>query len=335
MLPESEISLSGVIVRTTRFVAVALLALSAIAANAQPYPNKTIKVIVPFTPGSPVDAAARVMMQHLQARIGQSIIIENRPGGGSTIGTKAVATAPPDGYTLLLTGPQLSYLPYLYPSLDLDPAKHLATVATVATWSHLLAVSPDVPAKTVAELVAHCKANPGKLVFGYGLGTAPHILGETFKRSAGLDLVNVSYRGGEQARADLLGGRVHINFATVPSLRALIQDGKVRALGFTGPKRDPDFPNVPTMIESGLPEVGFNPDVWIGIMAPAGTPPEVLEKLNATVNETLRSPQMLASLRQLGFEPDAKTPQEFMAFLKSEITKWPPLLKAVGLKPED
>ena len=319
-----------------RHLAAALLAalLGQATASAQPYPNKVIRVIVPFTPGSPVDAAARVMMQHLQARIGQNIVIENRPGGGSTIGTKAVASAAPDGYTLLLTGPQLTYLPYLYPTLDIDLTKHLAPVATVATWSHLLAVSPDVPAKTVAELVAHGKANPGKLVFGYGLATAPHILGETFKRTAGLDLVNVSYCGGEQARADLLGGRVHINFATVPSLRALIQEGKVRALGFTGPKRDPDFPDVPTMIESGLPEVGFNPDVWIGIMAPAGTPPEVLDKLNATVNETLRSPQMLASLRQLGFEPDAKTPQEFAAFLKSEIAKWPPLLKAVGLKPE-
>jgi Tripartite tricarboxylate transporter family receptor len=197
--------------RKAWFLAAVLLGLGfgATPADAQTYPDRVIKMIVPFIPGGPVDAVARVIAQHMQLRIGQSVIIENRPGGGTTIGTKAVINAPPDGYTLLFTGPQLAYLPFLYPNLDIDPVKSLAPVATVVSWSHVMVVAPNVGTKTVAELVAYAKANPGKLVFGFGLATTPHILGETFKRVTATDIVSVSYRGGEQARADLLGGRVH------------------------------------------------------------------------------------------------------------------------------
>jgi tripartite-type tricarboxylate transporter receptor subunit TctC len=322
--------------RIARFLAAALLGLSlGIAhAEAQTWPDRLIKLVVPFTPGSPVDAAARVVSQHLQARLGQSIVVENRPGGGTTIGTKAVITAPPDGYTLLFTGSQLAYLPHLYPNLDLDPAKSLVPVATVVTWSHIMVVAPDVPAKTIAELVAYAKAHPGKLVFGFGLATTPHILGEIFKRVTGTDIVSVSYRGGEQARADLLGGRVHINIAPIPNLRALIEEGKVRPLAFTGRTRSPDLPDVPTMRESGLPEVGFDPDVWLGIVAPLGTPPAIVATLNAAVNDSLASPELKAALAKLGYDPNPMTPQEFAAFLARELKKWPPLLQAAGLKGE-
>jgi tripartite-type tricarboxylate transporter receptor subunit TctC len=322
--------------RTMRLLAPALLGLllGSAPALAQVWPDKVIRMIVPFTPGGPVDAAARVVSQHVQARLGQSIVIENRAGGGTTIGTKAVMTSAPDGYTLLFTGPQLAYLPHLYPNLDLDVAKSLTPVATVVTWSHIMVVAPSVPAKTVAELVAYARQNPGKLVFGFGLATTPHILGETFKRVIGADIVSVSYRGGEQARADLLGGRVHINIAPVPNLRALIEEGKARPLAFTGPARSPDLPDVPTMIESGLPEVGFNPDVWLGIMAPLGTPASVIAQLNAAVNESLASPELQATLAKLGYEPKPMTPQEFSAFLAAELRKWPPLLATAGLKAE-
>jgi tripartite-type tricarboxylate transporter receptor subunit TctC len=310
------------------------LALGVVGADAQVYPNRTIKVILPFTPGSPVDAAGRVVLQHLQSRLGQSVVIENRPGGGTNIGMKAVATAPPDGYTLLLIGPNIAYAPVLYPNLDFDPLKSLAPVATVVTWSHLVVVAPSVPAKSIAELVAFAKANPGKLVFGYGLATAPHLLGETFKQTAGIELTGIPYRGGEQARTDLLGGRVDINIAPVASLLPFVQDGKARPLAFTGPKRSPDLPDVPTMIESGYPQVGYDPDVWLGIFAPAGTPTAIVNKLNAAIRESLQSPELKAAFAKLAFETKITTPEEFSAFLAIEVKKWPPLLRAAGLKPE-
>src|SRR6478672_5780037 len=263
------------------------LAMAGGTSEAQDYPSQTIKLIVPFLAGGPVDALSRVVAQHLQNRLGQNVMVENRSGGGTTIGAKAVAAAPPDGYTLLVVGPNIAYYPVLFPNLDFDPAKALVRVATLVTWSHLIAVAPSVPAHTVPELVAHAKAHPGTLAFGYGLATMPHIIGETFKQAAGIDIIDVPYRGGEQARADLLGGRVHINIAPVPQLMQLIRDGKMRALAYTGPERSPDLPEVPTMAESGYPQVGFNPDVWMGILAPAGTPTAVIEKLNRDVNAVL------------------------------------------------
>jgi tripartite-type tricarboxylate transporter receptor subunit TctC len=324
------------IVRAGRWLGLVFLAfgLGLAAANAQTYPNRTIKVILPFTPGSPVDAAARVVIQAMQVRLGQSVIIENRPGAGTTIGMKAVATAAPDGYTLLLIGPNIAYSPVLYPKLDFDPANSFAPVATVVTWSHLIVVAPGVPAKSIAELVAFAKANPGKLVFGYGLATAPHILGETFRQTAGIELTGIPYRGGDQARTDLLGGRVDINIAPVASLLPLVQDGKARPLAFTGSKRSPDLPDVPTMIESGYSQVGYDPDVWLGVFAPAGTPAPIVNKLNHAINESLQSPELKAAFAKLAFEPKMTTPEEFSAFLAIEIKKWPPLLVAAGLKPE-
>ncbi len=322
--------------QVSRVIAAALLTfgLGLGGAVAQDFPNKTIKVIVPFSPGGPVDALGRVVVQHLQPRIGQNVIVENRPGGGTTIGAKAVAAAPPDGYTLLLIGPNLAYYPALFPGLDFDPAKGLIPVATLVTWSHVLAVAPAVPAKTLQELVAHARANPGKLAFGFGLATMPHILGETFIQDTKLDIVRVPYRGGEGARTDLLGGRIHINVAPVPQLLPLVRDGKIRPLAFTGAKRSPDLPDVPTTAESGFPKLGFNPDVWMGIFAPAGTPPEIVEKLNREIIATMRSAEMEPSLKRFGYEAKIVTPAEFATFFAGELKRWPPILKAAGLKPQ-
>jgi len=303
-------------------------------AGAQDYPNQTIKLVVPFTAGGPVDSLGRVIAQHLSSRLGQSIIIENRTGGGTSIGAKAVAVAPPDGYTLLFMGPNVAYYPVLFPTLEFDPAKSLVPVATAVTWSHVMAVAPSIPAKNVAELVAYAKANPGKLAFGFGLATMPHILGETFRQATGIEILSVPYRGGEGARADLLGGRIHINIAPVPQLLPLIREGKIRPIAYSGPRRSPDLPDVPTMTESGLPQVGFNPDVWMGIFAPAGTPSAVVDKLNREINAVLKSDEMAPTLKRFGYEAKITTPAEFEVFFAAEILKWPPVLRAAGLKPQ-
>jgi tripartite-type tricarboxylate transporter receptor subunit TctC len=305
-------------------------AVGAGAARAQDYPTKAIKLVMPFVPGSPVDAVGRVIMQHLQGRLGQSIVIENRPGGGTTLGAKAAAVAAPDGYTLLFIGPNLAYYPVLFPNLDFDP-KSLTPVATTVTWSHVYGVASPVPAKTIAELVTHAKANPGKLAFGYGLATMPHVIGEIFHRAAGLDIINVPYRGGEGARADLLGGRIHINVAPVPQMMPLIRDDKIRPLAYTGVQRDPDLPDVPTMIESGFPQVGFHPDVWMAIFAPAGTPSAIVDRLNREINAVMQSADFAPALKRFGYQTLIKTPAEFAAFHESELQRMPPVLRAAGI----
>lgn len=316
-------------------VALALSPFCLDAASAETdYPSKLIKIIVPFPAGGPPDAIARVLALHLHNRIGQTLVIENRPGAGTTIGTRAAATANPDGYTLLFTGNNLCYFPVLYPKLDFDPDKSLATVATVVAYSHVMVVASGVPVNSVAELIAYAKVNPGRLMFGYAPGTPPHILGEAFRQATAADIAFVPYRGGDQARADLLGGRVHINVAPVATLLPLVREGKVRPLAYTGPQRSPDLPDVPTMIESGLPEVGFNPDAWHGLMVPGATPTAVIEKLNIAINESLKSPEMRATLATLGFEPRISTPREFAAFLSDEMQKWPPRLRSAGVQAE-
>jgi tripartite-type tricarboxylate transporter receptor subunit TctC len=310
------------------------VALGLTEAGAQTYPDRPIKLVVPFTPGSPVDVLGRVIAQQLSGRLGQSVIIDNRPGAGTSIGAKAVATAEPDGHTLLLTGTNLVYLPELYPNLEFDPIKSFAAVAMLTTWSHALVVSLSVPANTVAEFIAHARANPGKLNFGFGLGTTPQILGEYFKAITGADINSVPYRGGVQAISDMLGDRIHMNFGTTATLLALIRQGNVRALAYTGVTRHPDLPDVPTVIEAGLPQLAFDPDVCIGLLAPAGTPAGVVDKLNLAANESLKAPETLASFAKLGIAPKSSSPREFAAFLAAEARKWPPILKASGVKPE-
>jgi tripartite-type tricarboxylate transporter receptor subunit TctC len=313
--------------RTNWVAGVALLA-AAIThgiAQAEDYPSQTVKLIVPFVAGGPVDALARSIAPYLQSRLGQNVIIENRSGAGTSLGAKAVASAEPDGYTLLFVGPNLAYYPILLPSLDFDPGKALAPVATAVTWSHVLAVAPSVPAKTLGELIAYAKANPNKLAFGFGLATMPHIVGEIFKQAAG---------GGEGARADLLGGRIHINIAPPPQLLPLIRDGRIRAVAYTGSKRSPDLPDVPTMTESGLPQVGFHPDVWMGLFAPKGTPAAIVDRLNRDMNDVLRSDEMAPTLKRFGYEAKISTPAEFKTFFAAELRKWPPILKAAGIKPQ-
>jgi tripartite-type tricarboxylate transporter receptor subunit TctC len=319
--------------RRSFLVAGLLLAGSAIApAAAQTYPSKPIKLIVPYTPGSPVDVLARVVTQHVSPKLGQPIVIDNRPGAGTTIGTKMAALAEPDGYTLLIGATSFVISATLYPNLDYDPVKSFAPVAMLAHSPQVLVIAPSVPAKTVQEFVAYAKANPGKLNFGFGLGTLPQILGETFKTVTGTDIASIPYKGGAQAITDMLGGTIHMNFGTLATLLPLHQQGKIRALAVTTEQRARDLPEVPTMIESGLPQLALT--FTAGILAPANTPAPIVEKIHDAINQALQSPDMIAALGKLGFEPQVWSTAQYAAFVADEARKWPPLVKAAGVKPE-
>jgi tripartite-type tricarboxylate transporter receptor subunit TctC len=311
-------------------LAAALLGLA--PAQAQQYPDRVIKMVVPFVPGSPVDVLARVVSQQMTVRLGQSVVIENRPGAGTSAATKQVQASPPDGYTLLMSGQNITYVGLLYPDIGFDPVKSFTPVATLAGWSHVLLVANTVPAKSVKELVAYAKANPGKVTFGYGLGTSPQIVGKSFELAARLDLINVPYKGGEQVRVDLLGGRIHINFAPVSNALPMIQEGKVRALAVTSSTRDPELPDVPTFKEEGFPDVGFDPDVWQAIVAPLGTPAPIVNKLNTEINAALRSDEVQATFKKLRFQAMIQSPGEFAKLLAVQAERWPPIIKAAGLK---
>ena len=303
--------------------------------SARSYPAKPIRIVVPFTAGSPVDALARVVAQDLSARLAQGVIVDDRPGGGTTMGTRAVAAATPDGYTLLMTGTaQLAYSPYLYPDAGYDSVASFAPVATLAVWSHVLIATPQMQAGNLRELVNLARAQPGKITIGYGLATPPHILAETLKLAAKVDIASIPFRGGAQAVSEMLGGRVDLNFGAVATLLPLIRQGRVKALAFTGPVRSPELPDVPTTAESGFPEVGFNPDICIALYAPSGTPSALIDKLNAEVNAGLASPQLKASLAKFGYELKASSPQELGTFMVAEVRKWPAIIKAAGLTPE-
>ena len=308
-----------------------MLAICATAADAQSYPVKPIKLIVPYTPGSPVDVLARVVTQQVAARLGQGIVIDNRPGAGTTLGTKIAASAEPDGYTLLIGATSFILSFSLYQNLDYD-ARSFVPVAMLAHSPQVLVIAPSVPAATVAEFVAYAKANPGRLNFGFGLGTLPQILGESFKVVTGTEIASIPYKGGAQAVTDMLGGRIDMIFGTTATLLPLIQQGKVRALAVTTQKRSKDLPGVPTMIESGLPQLALI--FSAGLLAPAGTPGEIVARLNAEINEAMRAPELEASMAKLGFEPQIWSPQEYAAFLVEEGRRWPPIVRAAGVKAE-
>jgi tripartite-type tricarboxylate transporter receptor subunit TctC len=302
------------------------------SAAAQSYPSKPIKVVVPYTPGSPVDVLARAVTQHAGARLGQSFVIDNRPGAGTTIGTKIAATADPDGYTLLMGATSFVLSPSLYPNLDYDPLKSFVPVAMLAHAPQVLVIAPSVPAKTVQEFIAQAKANPGRLNFGFGLGTLPQILGESFKAVTATDIASIPYKGGAQATTDMLGGRIEMLFGTLATLLPLIQQGKVKALAVTTQTRATDLPDVPTMIESGLPQLALI--FSAGLLAPAGTPAEIVARLNAEINEAMKTPELAANMRKLGFEPTIWSPGDYAAFLAEETGRWPTIVKASGVKAE-
>jgi tripartite-type tricarboxylate transporter receptor subunit TctC len=301
--------------------------------QAQPYPSKPLKLVLPYTPGSPNDVLARLVAPYLSARLGQPVLIDNRPGGGTTIGTKAVMTAEPDGHTLLFTNtPTHVIAPLISKSFTFDPINDFVPVATIASTYLVLVIAPSVPAGTVQEFVRHAKANPGKLNFGFGQGTLPHLVGELFKVETGADIASIPYRGGAQAVTDMLGGRIHMNLGASVTLAPLIREGKVRALAVTGTARGADLPEIPTMSESGLPNM--TTVTYYGLMAPPGTPLDVVSRLNGEINEILKTPELIASMEKLGFGPKGGAPQDFTTLIVEQSRKWAPVVKTIGFQME-
>jgi tripartite-type tricarboxylate transporter receptor subunit TctC len=298
---------------------------------AQDYPTRPVKVIVPTPPGGPVDVVGRLTANYLQTALGQPFVVENRSGAGNTIGSKDAAEATPDGYTLLFSAASgLIIAPLLHPDAGYDPLKSFDPIALVGASSSILVVNPAVPAHTVAELVAYAKANPGKVNFSSGgIGVLPHLIGELFKARAGIDIVHVPYKGGGPSITDLMAGNVQMTFEATSVLLPLIQAGKLRALAVTTPKRIPQLPDVPTMIESGYPD--FVTVAWTGLLAPAHTPPAIIGKLNATISAGLKTPELEGALAKITVEPLGGTPADFTATMKAELARWTPLVKSLGL----
>jgi len=299
----------------------------------QDYPNHVIKMIVPFPPGGPIDTMARIVAHELSARLGQEVVVDNRPGAGSTLGSKAAAGADPDGYTLLFgSSGSLAVAPALYAKLNIDPLKLFAPVASVSLLPHVLVVGPSVPAKTVQEFVAYAKANPGKLNYGAGLGTPPHLLSTLLKAKAGIEVTYIPYKGSAASITDLMAGQTHFTIDGLLGLYPLIKEDKVRALGIARAERWPALPQVPTLVESGFPD--FTHDAWTGVVAPAGTPAGVVNTLNRAINEGLQSPEMKENLTRFSAIAKAGTPQDFAAFMRSELPKWAELVKLAGATAE-
>jgi tripartite-type tricarboxylate transporter receptor subunit TctC len=301
---------------------------------AEPYPMRPIRIIVPTPAGGPVDVIARLVGNYLTSAIGQPAVVDNRPGAGNTLGSKEAAQAEPDGYTLLYSSASgLVFAPMLQKNAGYDPITSYDPIALVAQSSTILVVHPSVPAKSVAELIAYAKANPGKVNFSSGgIGVLPHLIGEWFKSRAGIDIVHVPYRGGGPSINDLIGGQVQMTFEGVSVLLPLIESGKLRALAVTSAKRLPQLPDVPTMTESGFP--GFVSTSWTGLLAPAHTPRAVIDKLNAQINEGLKTPELKAALARVSNEPVGGTPQDFANMIKGDIDKWAPVVQALGLPPQ-
>jgi tripartite-type tricarboxylate transporter receptor subunit TctC len=284
---------------------------------------------VPFTPGSPNDVMARLLTQHLAPRLGQPIVIENKPGGGTTIGTKAAAMAEPDGYTLLFVSSSIALDRAMNKKVGYDALKDFAPVASVNTTYWVLVVSPSLPAKTMAEFVAYTKAHPGTTNFAATQGTAALLIAEMFKRLSGADVQIIPYKGGATALPDFLGGRLQMLNPTPSTSIPFIRDGRMRALAITSPARIAELPDVPTAREAGLPVLTL--EFWAGVLAPAGTPPEIVGRLNAAINETLRAPEMKEAMAKLGFDARFGSPQDFAAFIAEEIPRWAGIVKATGV----
>jgi tripartite-type tricarboxylate transporter receptor subunit TctC len=319
-----------------KIIAGLIVALAGVAvtadAQAQAYPAKPIKIIVPYPPGGTSDILARAVGQKLSEQWGQPVIVENKPGATGNIGADFVAKSPPDGYTVLLADiGSLAIAPSVVTTLPFDPVKDFAPVAMVAYSPHLLVVHPSVPAKDAKELIALAKAKPDSLNFAVsGLGGANHLAGIDFEQRAKIKWAYIPYKGGSQALTDMVGGQAQVMFNGMLATYPFVKDGKLRALAISSAKRFPAVPDIPTVAESGMP--GFETGSWQGIVAPAGTPPDVVKKLHGTVMSILSTPDMKERLDKAGAEVRAMTPEQFGAFIKSEKERWAKVVKESGAK---
>ena len=316
--------------------AVALAALGvSLLASAQTYPSKPIRVITPYGAGGASDIVVRAGVHEMSKQLGQGIIVENRTGAGGTIGFEAFASSPPDGYTLLGTASSLHGIAAaLYTkTLNHDPNKDVEPVIIFANVSNVLVVNPSVNAKSMKELIELARKEPGKLTFvSAGVGTSVHMAGELFKNMAGVQMTHVPYKSSVAALVDLMAGRVDVMFDNIPSALAHIRSGKLRALATTGAKRAAVLPELPTIAEQGL--AGYEAGVWIGLLAPAGTPKAIVDKLNAEGQKAIRAPDFVKRMADLGYEVIGGTPEQMRAMIDAEVKRMHPIVKASGAKPE-
>jgi tripartite-type tricarboxylate transporter receptor subunit TctC len=314
---------------------VALVAALALPAAAQgEFPNKPIRLIVGFAPGGGTDIMARVVATRISEQIGQPVIVENRPGNSGIVGAVAVAKAPADGYTLMMGVMSLNTIqPHLVPNLPFDPIKDFTPVNLVASVPHFIVVPPSLGVNSVAEFIAHAKKKPGKLSYpSAGTGTSSHLGGEMFRMQTGnLDIVHIPYKSAGHSMPDLMAGRVHIGFETLPTTAAHVKSGKLKALAVTSPTRNAEFPNVPTAAEAGLP--GYRLRTWYGVFAPGGTPAPIVKRLHAEIARAVQSPDSRAKLVEMGMDDTVTpTPEDFAAMVRSELQHFGKVIKQAGIK---
>jgi len=316
-----------------RWILVHLVALAMVAsAGAQPYPSKPIRIVVPFPPGGAVDFYARTVQQPLSDALGQTVVIDNRVGASGMVGADHVAKSAPDGYTLLLGNiASLAINVGIYAKMPYDPAKDFTPITHTVDVNYALVVHPSVPARSVAELVAYAKANPGKIAYGSaGSGSLPHLATELFKSSTGTELVHVPYKGGGPMVTDLLGGTVQLVIADQANLMPHVKSGKLRALAVASPSRSANYPELPTIAEAGV--TGFQAVAWNGLVGPAGLPPDVVKRLHEAFVKVMAMPDVRDKLLNGGLDPIGDTPETFARFIPAEIAKWSKIAKDVGAR---
>jgi tripartite-type tricarboxylate transporter receptor subunit TctC len=308
--------------------AIALLAI-ALQAHAQSYPTRPIRIVVPFGPGGFTDVAARILQKELAPAIGQPIVIENKPGAGSTIGTTDVARSAPDGYSLVMISTTHVISPHLYKQMPYDPIKDFTPVMKLAEGPYVLVVHPSLPVKNVADLIALAKAKPNSIDYASsGNGSAQHLVGALFVTMAGAPLSHVPYKGSSQAMNDVLGGIVKVSFVGVPNALANLQAGKIKALAVTTKKRYAELPDVPTLDEAGVK--GYDATVWLGLLAPPGTPRDIVDKLNTSITKILSTPEARKLMASAGVDVATSSPEDFATLMQSELERWGKVVRATG-----
>jgi tripartite-type tricarboxylate transporter receptor subunit TctC len=301
-------------------------------ARAQAYPSQPLRWVVGFPPGGGADTVSRIMARWLSERLGQPVVIENKPGASTNISVQAVANAPPDGYTILFIGASAAVNVTLFDNLPFNLLRDIAPVSGLIDFPFVLIVHPSVPARTVAELIAYAKANPGKIsMASFGAGSSSHVAGELFKTMAGVNLVHVPYRGSASALTDMISGQVQVMFDVMTSALPHIRSGALRAIAVAGKNRFPGLPDVPVIADT-VP--GYEANSWCGLGAPRGTPPEIIDRLNREINAGLKNPAVIEQLAKVSTTPIIFTPAEFGAFMTSEVEKWGKVIKVAGVRPE-
>jgi len=311
-----------------------LIAFAVTSVNAQAYPSKPIRMLVPFPAGGAVDITARALSAELSTLLGQSVVAENRVGAGGNIAAEAAARSAPDGYTLLMTTSAIMAVnPLLYSKISFDPVKDFTPISVVVAASNVLIIHPSLPVTSISDLIALGRADPGKYSYGSsGNGTSTHLAAEMFQMMTGVKLLHVPYKGGPPSLIDLAAGQVNMVFELLPTAVPLIRSGKVRALAYGGPRRSPLLAELPTFAEAGLS--GYESTVWFGVVAPTGTPPPIVARLSAAIAQAVKSPDIGARLGKMGYEVFSTTPEQMSEMVRAEIPRWSRVIKAVGIKIE-